>query len=243
MDPAGPKSTKKALAGKHFDVIFDNTAFCSNYTDNILSNVSCDRYVQISSIQTYKDLSMNMQENQFVPEDIELVMCNRRDVNYVEGRRQAEAVLYQKYHNVSAVSVRLPYIMPNPSLAVYCDNIIQDIPLNITNPDRALTFARDTDVVDFLVWLANQDIKGPVNFASSGFVTVGSIIEYIENKLGKKAIILNDSLLPSEPFFKFHENSYSLDLGKIISAGYQPVEIESWFWKNLDDSVRRSLKK
>lgn len=243
MDPAGPKSTKKALAGKHFDVIFDNTAFCSNYTDNILSNVSCDRYVQISSIQTYKDLSMNMQENQFVPEDIELVMCNRRDVNYVEGRRQAEAVLYQKYHNVSAVSVRLPYIMPNPSLNSYCSNIIQDIPLNITNPDRALTFARDTDVVDFLVWLANQDIKGPVNFASSGFVTVGSIIEYIENKLGKKAIILNDSLLPSEPFFKFHENSYSLDLGKIISAGYQPVEIESWFWKTLDDSVRRSLKK
>lgn len=243
MDPASPKSTKKALAGRHFDVIFDNTALCSNYTDNILSNVSCDRYVQISSIQTYRELSMNMQENQFVPENTELVMCNRRDVDYVEGRRQAEAVLYQKYNQISAVSVRLPYIMPNPSLAVYCDNIIQDIPLNITDPDRAMTFAKDTDTANFLVWLANQEITGPVNFAGSGFVTVSDIIGYIENKLHKKAVILNDSLLPPEPFFKFRESSYSLDLGKIISAGYQPAELKSWFYQTLDDYIRRSLKK
>ena len=243
MDTASPRSTKKALSGKHFDVVFDNMAFCSNYTENILGNVKCDRYIQISSIQTYRELSMDMKEDMFVPENIELVMCNRRDVDYVEGRRQAEALLYQKYPDLSAVSVRLPYIMPNQSFGAYCDNIIQDIPLNITNLDRAMTFAKDTDVSDFLIWIANQSISGPVNFSGSGFVTVGNIIEYIENKLGKKAVILNDSLLPPEPFFKFNENSYSLNLDKIISAGYRPVETTSWFYKALDESVKRYIKK
>ena len=243
MDAASPKSTGKALSGKHFDVVFDNMAFCSNYVENILSNVQCDRYIQISSIQAYKDLSMNMPESQFVPENAELVMCNRREVDYVEGRRQAEAVLYQKYHDISAVSVRLPYVMPNPLLSVYCENIIQGIPLNIANPERAFTFVKDNDVADFLVWVANQDISGPVNFSGSGFVTVQDIIGYIENKLGKKAVILNDSLLPSEPFFKFNENSYSLNLDKIISAGYRPADINSWFWKTLDEYIKRSLNK
>ena len=111
--------------------------------------------------------------------------------------------------------------------------------MNISDISRAFTFARDTDVGAFLPWIAAQEYCGPVNFSSKGFVTVGEIIEYIEQKTGKKAVIKNDASLPQEPFIKFNESSYSMSLDRLVSLNYRPSELKDWFWKEIDRICRR----
>lgn len=241
MDVSDRNSVRKALKGRYFDVVFDNLAYCSNYAENVLNNVKCGRYIQLSSVEEYKELSMDISEDRFDPESIELVMCNKKDVGYIEGKRQAEALVYQKYKNVSAVTVRLPYVVPTSRLKYYCDNIVNEVPMNISDTDRAFTFVKDTDVGKFLPWIAAQEYCGPLNFAGKGFVTVGGIIEYIEKKTGKKALIENNPSLPEEPFFKFNENSYSMNLDRLISLNYKPSELDDWFWKSLDEYIEQAL--
>lgn len=186
MDVSDSGSSRKALNGRYFDVVFDDLAYCSNYAENVLENVRCGRYVQLSSVEVYKILSMNISEESFDPESIDLVMCNKKDVGYIEGKRQAEALVYQKYKELSAVTVRLPYVVPTSRLKYYCDNIVKGMPMNIYDIDRAFTFVRDTDVGKFLPWIAAQEYCGPLNFAGEGYVKISSIIEHIENKTGKK---------------------------------------------------------
>ena len=55
MDVSNRESVYKALKGKYFDVVFDNLAYCSNYVDNVLNAISCGRYIQLSSVEAYKD--------------------------------------------------------------------------------------------------------------------------------------------------------------------------------------------
>ena len=59
----------------------------------------------------------------------------------------------------------------------------------IVDLERGLTFIRDEEVGRFLVWIANQNYNGPINLSSTGYITIREILEYIERKTGKKAII------------------------------------------------------
>ena len=109
MDVSDGESVKRGLAGKYFEVVFDDLAYCSIYVDNVLSNVKCGKYVQLSSIASYLNRSANIKEEAFNPYNLPLELCDT-GVGYQKGKRQAEAIVYQKYENIPAVTVRIPYV-------------------------------------------------------------------------------------------------------------------------------------
>ena len=53
MDRMDSASVKEALGGKHFDLIIDKIAYSSNDVKALLENVSCDRYIQMSTCSVY----------------------------------------------------------------------------------------------------------------------------------------------------------------------------------------------
>ncbi len=53
MNRSDYNSVRDALADKEFDVIIDKIAYCSNDVRNLLSNVSCKKYIQMSSCSVY----------------------------------------------------------------------------------------------------------------------------------------------------------------------------------------------
>lgn len=240
MDVSDEQSVKRALSGKQYDVVFDNLAYCSLYANNVLSNVKCKKYIQLSAVEAYGNLQIDMRENHFDPYSIDAKIC---DVNagYVEGKRQAEAVAYQNYKHLNISTVRLPYVTRTDRLYYYCKHIVNQTPMNIDDTSRCFTFIRDTEVGKFLPWLAAQNTQGPINLASVGSVTIQAILDYIEKKVGKKAIIDTKKGTDS-PFHNYNEKSYSLSMAKATQLGYHPSDLNDWFWPLMDAYIERAIK-
>lgn len=242
MDVHNIESVRSALEGKYYDIVFDNLASCSTTVNNILSNLKCNRYVQLSSIAVYKKRVLDLLESDFdvfkekaILKDIVLDYSSSE---YGVGKRLAESYLYQNFGDLSAVTVRIPYVVPTERIYFYTSNIVKGIPISIADMSRSFTAVRDDEVGKFLCWIAAQPYKGAINFSSDGFVTVGSIISYIEKKTGIKALISEESKI-IEPF---REKSFSLNLDKVRTLGYKISNINDWFWIVLDRYIERALK-
>lgn len=240
VDISVSDSVKKALKGRYFDVVFDNLAYCSNYVRNVLDNVKCNRYIQISSVEVYYPAKGWIIEEKFNPFNIEQ-RWNNPNSGYVAGKRQAEAAVFQYYSQIAATAVRIPYVTKTDRLYYYCKNIVKGIPMAIVDLERGLTFIRDEEVGRFLVWIANQNYNGPINLSSTGYITIREILEYIERKTGKKAIIDIQNGIEA-PFNKFKEGSFAMDMSIAESLGWKSTKLNDWFWRLLDEYIMRALK-
>ena len=240
IDLDNPDTIKNALNNKYYDVVFDNLAYCSAYVEDILNVVKCGRYIQLSSVEVYSPTKIDLRESDFNPYKYPAKRCSK-SVGYVEGKRQAEAVVYQKFPKVPAVTVRVPYVTDTDRLLYYTDSIVNQIPMNIDDVERGFTFVQDYEVGEYLTWIAAQDkFTGPVNLASVGHVTIAGIINYIERKTGKTAII--DTVEGKEsPFHVYNEKSFTMNMDKSVLMGYKATNIDDWFWKLLDKYIARSV--
>lgn len=88
------ESMKNALQGKHFDVVIDKIAYCSNDIKYVMDYVDCDRYIQMSSTSVYEPKHWNTLEKDFDGYSTELVWCDRKAFPYEEIKRQAEYALW-----------------------------------------------------------------------------------------------------------------------------------------------------
>lgn len=240
MDVSNADSVKSALCGKFFDIVFDNLAYCSIYADNVLSNINCNKYIQLSSVETYKDMIIDMKESYFNPYILPFEVCNI-SAGYVKGKRQAECIVYQKYKQIPSITVRIPYVTKTDRLFYYCKNTVKQIPMNIDDISRGFTFIRDIEVGRFLPWIAAQSFTGPINLASEGMVTIKMILDYIERKTNKKPLI--DVVNGEEsPFHVYHEKTFSMNMDKARKLGYKTSHINDWFWKLMDEYIARAMK-
>ena len=247
LDVSNSDSVKNALHGKFFDIVFDNLAFSSSHVENILSNIKCSKYIQLSSVAVYNIKSDNIIEELFNPlnyrfnTDVNNVEYGKYTKYYSEGKRASEAIVYQKYKNIHSVTVRIPYVTKTDRLLYYCKNILNNIPMNIDDTSRGFTFVQDTEVGKFLPWIAAQSFTGPINLSSEGMVTISMILDYIERKLEKKAVI--DRIHgENSPFPVFNEKTFSMNMKKAHQLGYKTSHINDWFWKLMDEYIARVLK-
>ena len=240
MDLTNPQSVEAALRGKHYDVVFDNLAYCSNFVRRVLENIHCKRYVQLSSIEVYYPVRGWISEEKFNPYKVKQVW-NDMNAGYVAGKQQAEAAVYQVFPNCSAVTVRIPYVTKTDRLYWFCKNIVNKTAMAIPDLERSLTFIQDIEVGKFLPWIAAQDYVGPINLASTGFVTVGEIIEYISQKTGMDAVIDIDNG-EKAPFNVFEEKGFAVDMDKAMELGWKPSKLKDWFWRLMDGYISTALK-
>lgn len=113
--------------------------------------------------------------------------------------------------------------------------------MNIDDTSRGFTFVQDTEVGKFLPWIAAQSFTGPINLSSEGMVTISMILDYIERKLEKKAVI--DRIHgENSPFPVFNEKTFSMNMKKAHQLGYKTSHINDWFWKLMDEYIARVLK-
>ena len=110
--------------------------------------------------------------------------------------------------------------------------------MNIKDTAHGFTFIRDLEVGKFLPWIAAQNYRGPINLASEGMITIAEILNYIESKTGKKAIIDCEQGEKSP----FNENTFSLNMDKAKNLGYHTSNLHEWFWGLMDDYIARAVR-
>lgn len=240
VDRTNPSSMKKAFTGLTFDIIYDNIAYCSNDVKNILNFINCHRYILTSTVSVYKENELDMKEYYFNSEKYRLMMGNRDDFDYAEGKRQAESMLTQVYALQKSAIVRLPFVFGEDDytkrLYYYVEHIVNEKPMYIDNLDAEFPVISSKDAGRFLAFLSGKRLNETLNIASNNTITLKEIIDYVENKTNKKAILTDcDDHAPLNGM-----TSFSINCNKAKKKGYKCQPLKEWLYPLLDTYIEEA---
>ncbi len=238
-DRMDPGALKKAFSGQKYDVVYDNIAYSSLEVKYILDTVTCSRYILTSTASVYNPyLHLETKEEEFDPFNHPLKWCTREEYPYDELKRQAESALFQAYPELPAAAVRIPCVLGEEDytrrLYFYVEHAIKEQPMYVDNLDADTGFISAPEAGAFLAWLAIHKAEGPVNASSSGCTTLRQVLNYVEARTGKKAI-LSDTGEPGP--YNCENTAYSLNTEKAEALGYHFSELSSWLYPLLDTYI------
>lgn len=244
IDRLKEQTMAEAFDGKHYDIVFDTTAYCSNAVKYALSHIKCDRYIQVSSVAIYGTKDVLKREEDFDPATAQFELLDSME-NYGIGKRYAECAACQLFPDVSKAIVRVPFVVEeenldnkelNLRLYFYAKYIVKQIPMALDNLGLECSFVRTTDEADFLIKLAESDYTGVFNLSSEGTITIGEIVKYIEDISGKKAVVKSDGT--KCPFnAAYFKVGVEFDLKRAKSIGYKPPKLKDWLLPLLEKYV------
>ena len=237
FDRTNEQSIRDSFVGMHFDIVFDNIAYCSKDVQILLDHISCSRYVMISTTAVYKK-HFNTIEADFDPTCEPVIWCDRTRFPYAEMKRQAERALAQKYGSRNFVAVRFPFVIGTDDytkrLLFYIRKIVEGSPAFVDNYDAQMAFVRSDEAGEFLAHFADNDFTGYINGASEGTVSPKDISKYVFRKTGK-ALLLSES---GEPAPYNGEVSYTINTERANSIGFYFTPLHQWIWTLIDHYIK-----
>lgn len=240
VDRNDSKAMKQAFQGSTYDIVYDNIAYCSNDVKNILNFVHCNRYILTSSVSVYKENELNIEEHDFNSLKHRLLMGNRDDFSYDEGKRQAESVLTQVYAFQKAAIVRFPFIFGEDDytkrLYYYVEHIVQGKEMDVDDLDAEFSLISSKDAGSFLAFLSNKRINEVIQTASPETLTLKEVVNYVESKIGKQAII--KECADKAPLNGM--SSFSINCDKARKKGYRCQSLKEWLYPLLDTYIEEA---
>lgn len=234
LDRTDAQSVRDALSGRPFDVIIDKLAYCSNDIKSVMDAADFDQYIQMSTTAVYEPKHINTVESDFNALSKELIWCGRPDFPYAEIKRQAECALWQKYPDRNWIAVRYPFVIGKDDytkrLLFYVEHVMKSIPMFIDNLNCRMGFIRSDEAGKFLAFLAGRDFRGAVNGASEGTISIREILDFVEQKTGKKAVIEAGG----DPAPYNGEPEYSINTDIANALGFRFSRLRDWIYDLLD---------
>lgn len=239
LDRTNEENMKSALTGKRFDVVIDNIAYCSNDINYALDVLDCDKYIFISSTAVYSPKHWNTVEGEFDPNSKELIWCSREDFPYEETKKQAECALCQVYKNVNSIAVRFPFVIGEDDytkrLLFYIKHTINEKPMKIDNLNHQMSFIRSDEAGRFISFLVDKKFTGALNGSSNGTISIGEILDYVERRTGKKAIL--SSIGEEAPYNG--EPEYSINTDRAKNLEFQFTNLKDWIYELMDFYINK----
>lgn len=239
-------SLSKIFKNKGYDCIVDNICYASMDVKRLLEVARCKRYVMTSTMSVYplRNFHVNMAEEDFNPLKYPLKWYERPDAPYDEIKRQAESALFQKFPDTKAAAVRFPFVIGEEDytrrLYFYVENVMKEMPMYINNLKAGMSFIRAKDAGAFLAWMAESKETGSFNAANEGTVTLEQILQYVEKKTGKKAILAEEGKGAAAPYNG--TPAYSLNTQKAERKGFQFEKLDSFLPQLLDFCIEQVKK-
>ena len=234
LDRSNGESLRQALQGKRFDLVIDKIAYCSNDIKRLLDFIDCQKYIYMSTTAVYAPKKINLVEEDFDPLAMDLVWCERKDFPYGQVKMQAEAAITQKYPGQKYIAVRYPVVLGKDDytkrLLFYAEHVARSIPMYIDNLDAQMSFIRSDEAGAFMAFLADKNFCGAVNGASKGTVSLREIIEFLEKKTGKKALLSADG--EAAPYNG--ESEFSVNTDKAKALGFEFSDVNDWVYDLLE---------
>lgn len=234
VERTNPESMRGTFAGRHFDVVIDKLAYCSEDVRLAMEVLSCDRYIQMSSTAVYEPKRWGTRESDFDAKEKQLVWCERKAFDYAEIKRQAECALCQEYADKNWVAVRYPFVLGKDDytkrLKFYVEHVMHGKPLFVDNIDCQMGYIRSDEAGKFMAFLVDKRFQGVINGCASGTVSLRELIAYVEQKTGTRALLSTDG----EPAPYNGEPEYSINTQKAEELGFRFSELKAWIYELLD---------
>ena len=235
LDRNDEESIAASLDGRSFDVVIDKTAYSSNDVRRLLDHVECGKYVLMSSAAVYEHIGICTSEDCFEPADYPLRWCERADCGYGEAKRQAECALVQHYPNQEYAAVRYPVVVGRNDytgrLRFYVEKILAGEPMYIDDPDSRISFIDEFGAGEFMAHAAEHDISGSVNGCCAGDISLAEIVQYIEEKTGRKAVLSDSG--EAAPYNGYPDFAV-LDTSKAMAAGFVFRGVKEAVYRTID---------
>lgn len=223
---------RQVLGDKKFDIVYDNICYSAKEAEEAVQLFSnrTPKYVVTSSLSVYPFGGPEKKETDFDPYNYSVPKHSSAEVDYAEGKRLVEAVLFQQAP-FSVSAVRFPIVLGHDDytrrLHFHVEHIQEGQALGIPNPNASLSFIPSDEAASFLFWLGKSSLTGPVNACSRGEITPERIVGFISEAVGRQAIVLNETEKEHESPFGIPE-SWVMETSKAESAGYTFQQLEDW---------------
>lgn len=231
-DRLNKEELAKKVEGRNFDIVYDNICYSPNdaYAFCEVFNGKIDKLVFTSTLSTYIADGNEKSEVDFDPYNYEILMGDREDFTYGEGKRQAEAVFF-KYAKFPVVAVRFPIVMGvddyTRRLHFHVERIANGEPIGFLNMDAEMSFIQATEAAQFLKWAGMTEVKGPYNATANGRITLSDLIKLVETATGKSAkisLVGNDEI--GSPYAI--PSSWYMTNEKATNSGFQFTNLHDW---------------
>lgn len=223
----------KAIGDQQYDVVYDNICFTPQQAREAVTifKNKTKRYILTSSLSVYDFGTGILHEQDVDTHHYEIDEDPEAELSYGEGKRQAEAVLFQQAP-FSVAAVRFPIVLgPNDytkRLHFHIERVQRGEVIGIPNLDAEMNFIHEQEAAAFLFWLGiSSDLTGPFNARSDGEVSLYELIQWIEQGTGQQAKIQSETEEDAQSPFGVPD-SWIMDTSKAKNGGFQFYVLSEW---------------
>ncbi|MCQ6557719.1 NAD-dependent epimerase/dehydratase family protein [Paenibacillus mendelii] len=222
----------RAIGDDSYDVVYDNICYTPAEAADAVTLFAgkAGKYIVTSSLSVYPFGEPRKQEGDFDPYSCPIPQPYATQVEYAEGKRLVEAVLFQQA-SFPVVAVRFPIVMGHEDytrrLHFHVEHVQSGKTVGMPNPDAMLSFIHADEAARFLAWLAHSRLEGPVNACSRGEISPGQIMALISEATGKPALIASESDESDRSPYGVPESWY-MDTSFAESAGFTFDHWKDW---------------
>jgi nucleoside-diphosphate-sugar epimerase len=223
----------KIPSGEKFDVLFDQLVFGPDDVTGICSifRGKIKHYVLTSSMAVYEGSKAGFVEEDLDPTTAKAREGGIRTLGYAEGKRSAEAFLFQNAP-FTVAAARFPIVLgPDDSterLQFHVRRVMEQKPIVIPAGCGRMNYVWVEDAGRFLSWLGLGHRTGTYNAASSYTLDANELVGRIGPPLKKTPNILRDGEEGDRsPYFV--EADESVNATKAERDGFAFTPFEEWF--------------
>lgn len=218
------------LSQKNWDIVIDDICFTKEDAEMVQKHLGgkVGYYLFTSTLSVYKGDKDGYRETDFDPWQFDIDFTKK--VTYGEGKRQAEKVLFEDEAFPTA-ALRLPIVLDTDDyterLQYYIRHIWNEEPFPLYRADARISFIKGSDVANVMMWLIEHQKTGVYNASSKETIEIASLIEWIEEAVGKQAKIDYSSDAEGQSPFSIKKDWYLL-VDRLEKEGYPVPDLSSW---------------
>lgn len=223
---------KASVQHKAWDIVYDQVCFDAHQAKVAIEIFSghTKKFIFTSTVSVYSQEG-NLHEDDFNPKTYKYDKILTREENYGEAKRQCEAVFFNQ-DTMPVVAVRFPIVMGpddyTERLKFYVDKIKNSEPVYLPNLEAQMSFIHAADAAEGLFILGNINFTGPVNMASRAPLRLCELVKFIEQNVGKKALLHSVAKTADEKSPYGLEKDWFVNIDRALSLGFKPTEIPEW---------------
>jgi len=222
VDRDDAAALRAALDGRSWDLVYDQICYSSaNASDLIAALGDRTRHLVFTSTgAVYDRTGRPLTEPEFDATTHLVRHVARGDVPYGEGKRLAEAVLFQQAP-FTVAALRFPVVIGpddyTERMAHFIDRVRHGREIRIDDMDRLVSYVTADDAARQLLWAGLESRTGPFN-GSMGAVPVREVVAMIEAQVERPALVSTTA----DPATAHNiGTSSALSPDKAIAAGFQ----------------------
>ncbi|MWC29838.1 NAD-dependent epimerase/dehydratase family protein [Paenibacillus sp. MMS18-CY102] len=244
VDRYDKASMQAAFRNETYDVVYDQLCYAPSDAHDAIEvfRDQIGRYIFTSTQAVYPYSEKALTEEDFNPNTYVIKYGRRADFSYNEGKRLAEAVLFQNAP-FPVIAVRFPYVLGlddyTKRLNTYIDSALRGEKVPIENLHALLSFISSDEAARFLAFAKGMEWNGPINVASPASISHQELLSMIGEISGQQ-IQVTSTIGEGGSWSAYSSpESWHMDCSKLLGTGYELPLIGDWLPKLIEGIMNK----